>query len=123
VGENLIFDGPLLREAERVLRARPEQPAVTAAGAVAPTAAPFGTVPGGAEAAGRLGAWVETARTDLAVVTTEVANLADGTGRAAGLAEELEPVTTAIASEAQVSSGDAAIAAPLAAPAPDLEGN
>lgn len=129
MGENLIFDGPLLREAETVLKGRPEQALATSTTSTTASPAAFGTAPGGAAAAGRLNAWLAVLSADVATVTTEVANLAVGAGEAARMAEELDPRTQQIAAQggpaaaSAIADGNAAIAGPLAAPAPELGGS
>lgn len=118
-GENLVFDWDLLETAQTQLVAKPEQPVITAADGTNPQAAPFGQVPGGAEAAGRLAQWLGGTRTDLRTVSTEVAALAASTGQAARLARDLDPATQVIAqgggqaaplSPAQVADGEQQIA-------------
>jgi hypothetical protein len=56
VGENLIFDGPLLREAETVLKGRPEQALATSTTSTTASPAASAIADGNAAIAGPLAA-------------------------------------------------------------------
>jgi hypothetical protein len=89
----LVFDSALLAQAERTLKAEPQLPAVTAANLIDVVAGPFGEVPGGAEVAGRLAAWSNGVKAQMALVDSEVKALAGNTGAARDMAIEVDPAT------------------------------
>lgn len=100
-----VFDPGLLGSAETLLRGKPEQQAVSSANALQIDVSAFGQVPGGAEAGARLQAFATRARTELTGVSTEVANLASGTGTARHLATDVDPETQSVARRGASSGG------------------
>lgn len=93
----VVFDPVLLQAAETTLRGRPEKAAVDLANSLAVTAGAFGTVPGGAEVGGRLDSWATRARSEMLRVATDVADLAERTGRAKQMATDVDGQTQVIA--------------------------
>jgi hypothetical protein len=96
--DRVVFDPALLGRAENLLRGRPKQEAVGAANSLKIDAGAFGQVPGGAEAGGRLESFATRVRTELFAVSTDLADLAEGTGQARQLATDVNGQTQAIAS-------------------------
>jgi hypothetical protein len=96
-GGSLFFNREVLDNGAGVLKSRPERPAVDAVAAIAVDAAAFGTVPGGAEAAGRAREWADRSKTEMAKVTHDVADLGRRTGMARELIDEMDSDTQVLA--------------------------
>lgn len=92
-----VFNDELLDNGADVLQARPESRAVETAGGARSPRAGFGTVPGGAEAAGRIEGWLQSTRTELGRVATDVADLGGRARQAAQVARDAGPATEAVA--------------------------
>ena len=85
-------------EAERkVLAQRPERAAQQVIDGIAVDGTGFGSVPGGQAAAGRVRAWTDRSRTEMARVAAEVADLERGTAALRDLSVAGEARTTAAA--------------------------
>ena len=95
--DRLVFDRDLLGKGQGVLDSAPHQPAVDAVAALAVQPAAFGAVPGAAEAAGRVQAWVDHGKTEMARVTADVADLGRRTGMARELIDQLDQDSQKIA--------------------------
>ena len=106
VGEDRkVFDPDLLGRGETVLQGKPEQQAVSLAGALRIDVAAFGEVPGGAEAGARLESFAAVLRTELGAVSADVADLAGRTGQAKQMAIEVNGRTQAVAHQGSVTGG------------------
>ena len=83
----VAMDAPTWEAERKVWAARPEKRAAELIGALVVDAAAFGTVPGGAAAAGRVGSWVDRSRTEMGRVTSEVTDLEHRTAQNRDLCE------------------------------------
>ena len=98
--DRLIFDRALLGKGEAVLKGAPEQPAVDAVAAIVVEAGAFGTVPGAADAAGRVEEWTRRSKTEMARVTADVADLGRRTGMAKEMIDQLDQDSQTVARSA-----------------------
>jgi hypothetical protein len=76
----VAFNAPALEAERRVLDARPERSAAEVINAMTVDAAAFGTVPGGAAAAGRVTSWADRSRAEMGRIVAEVTDLTGCTG-------------------------------------------
>jgi len=97
-GRSLYFNRDVLDKGANVLKSAPERPAVEAVAAIVVNAGAFGTVPGGAEAAGHLQQWVDQSKQQMARVTQDIADLGRRTGMARELIDEMDNDTRTLAS-------------------------
>lgn len=96
-GGSLYFNRAVLDRGASVLKSAPERPAVDAVAAITVDAGAFGTVPGGAEAAGRMQQWADLSKTQMARVTQDVADLGRRTGMARELIDQMDDDTQTVA--------------------------
>jgi hypothetical protein len=101
-GGSLYFNREVLDKGASVLKSAPERPAVEAVAAITVNAGAFGTVPGGAAAAGRVQQWADQGKTQMARITQDVADLGRRTGMARELIDEMDSDTQTLARSVSV---------------------